>query len=99
MNKWQTMTVIGMISVGIASVATPIAAYNGPDPDEGGIGGTGNIDDPSSGRPDIIERPERPERIEHIERPDMEDRSSSPTNFIDDVGSPEGATQNDAPKP
>jgi len=36
-----------------------------------GIGGTGNIDEPSTERPETIERPERPERIEHFERPDV----------------------------
>jgi len=60
----------------LTAATYPVAAYNGPDPDEGGIGGTGNIDEPSTERPETIERPERPERIEHFERPDIDSRSA-----------------------
>ena len=69
MSKWPYIAAIC-----ITTLTMPAAAFDRPDPDEGGIGGTGNIDEPSAERPEIIERPERPERIEHIDRPEIERR-------------------------
>lgn len=92
MNRWRHLIVIC-----IATSAIPAAAYDGPDPDEGGIGGTGNIDEPSTERPEIIERPERPERIEHIERPEIEGRPES-LDILESTADFGGAPQLDPPE-
>lgn len=51
------------------------------EPDEGGIGGTGNSE--TVDRPDSVERPESIDRIERIERPEILD---SDLGSIEPVG-------------
>lgn len=84
MVKWQSLLLICL-----ATMTMPISAFDGPDPDEGGIGGTGNIDEPTTQRPEIIERPERPERIEHIERPNADNARENLFDSVEATGSPE----------
>lgn len=56
------------------------------EPDEGGIGGTGNSIVPVQ-KPDLIERPELPERIERIEPIDISPPELLTPESVDTGGS------------
>lgn len=82
-----------LLSILLVSCSGNVAAQapNTLEPDEGGIGGTGNSID-SHRKPELIDRPEFPERIEKMEPIDMPTDDISGIHESDVGGSVEVVT-------
>ena len=62
MNSLRALGLTLLLAAGVALAQSPHPA----EPDEGGIGGTGNALEDTR-KPELVDRPDLPERIEHID--------------------------------